>query len=147
MTIYDTILWLKSQATGTRFPTVLFSADTDMATMGWWCLTSAARHEIVVTQLTGDEDRAGPELAGPMIEERLNAALRRNDLRATWLVRVEKQGPDATGLTFQEFRKTYRPPRLFYRDIFHPTGVAEEVSRVTKEEFERHGGRLISYEA
>lgn len=53
-TIYDTILWLQSQATAKQFPIVEFSADTDMITNGWLSLTSINQPEIVVKRsLTG----------------------------------------------------------------------------------------------
>jgi len=145
MTIYDTILWLESHSTGRRFPTVLFSADTDMATAGWESLTSISRHEVVVTQLTAEEFRATARDPSTyvQVENRVNATLGRDDLRVPWLVRVEERGPQGAGLSFQEFRKVYRPPRLLYRDILALDSLAEEQSRVSREEFEGSGGRLV----
>lgn len=52
-TIYDTIVWLQSDTSAEQFPIVEFSADTDMATLGWVSLTSTDQPEIVVTQVTG----------------------------------------------------------------------------------------------
>ena len=145
-TIYDTILWLQSQKTGRRFPIVQFSADTDMATDGWVSLTSVERSDVVVTQLTNEEYRstaAGAVGGYLQLEERVNAALHRNDLRHSWLVRVEEKGPSGMGLSFQEFRKVYQPPKLFYRDILSAGGVAEEISRVSRSQFEREGGSVV----
>lgn len=145
MTIYDTILWLESQRTGECFPTVLFSGDTDMETAGWVSLTSISRREIVVTQLTAAEclATASEPSAYLQVEDRVNATLEREDLRIPWFVRTEQQGPHARGLSFQTFLKDNRPPRLFFRDILAPDALSEERSRVSREEFERHGGRLI----
>ena len=143
--VYHTILWLESQATKKRFPIVQFSGDTDMATMGWESLTSTERPEIVVTQRTADEYRLKADDQGQnqQIEHRINKALNRSDLRLSWLARVEEVGPSATGLSFQEFRKVYQPPKLFFRDIFSEGTLAEQVGLVTLSEFERSGGNLI----
>ncbi|KAG8152818.1 hypothetical protein [Burkholderia catarinensis] len=144
-TIYDTILWLQSNTSAKQFPIVEFCADTDMATLGWVSLTSTDRPEIVVTQVTAEEFRAianGPDgyLA---VERRVNAALKRSDLKCSWLARVEEVTPTAKGLSFQEFRKAYQPPKLSFRDILHPDSLAREVSRTTRSEFERNGGKVV----
>ncbi|WP_174929140.1 hypothetical protein [Burkholderia lata] len=144
-TIYDTIVWLQSNTSAKQFPIVEFSADTDMATLGWVSLTSTARPEIVVTQVTAEEFRAiadGPDgyLA---VEHRVNAALERSDLKCSWLARVEKVTPSVQGLSFQEFRNAYQPLELSFRDILHSDSLAREVSRTTRSEFERNGGKVI----
>jgi hypothetical protein len=143
-TIYDTILWLQSPATTKRFPIVQFSGDTDMVTAGWVSLTSVEHSEVVVTQLTGEEYHStNKDSSGYLqVEGRVNSALNRCDLRCSWLVRVEEISPIGKGLSFQEFRKAYRPPKLFFRDIFCNDSLAEEVSCVTRAEFERNGGKL-----
>jgi hypothetical protein len=81
-TIYDTILWLESESTGKRFSTVLFSADTDMPTLGWVTLTSVETNEVFVTQLTAEEFRATAKRSRSgylQAEKRINAALGRVD--------------------------------------------------------------------
>jgi hypothetical protein len=143
--IYDTILWLKSESTGKQFPVVLFSADTDMATAGWVALTSVEKHEVVVTELTVEEYRATTNGSSGylQVEKRINAALGRADLKCPWYVRAEESGPSGKTLSFQEFREVYRPPVIYYRDIFQPDAVAREVSRVSLSHFEQTGGKLI----
>ncbi|MDB5987172.1 MAG: hypothetical protein JWR16_2225 [Nevskia sp.] len=143
--IYDTILWLKSESTGKQFPAVLFSADTDMVTAGWVALTSLEKQEIVVTELTPDEYRATANGSSGylQVEKRINAALGRADLKCPWFVRAEGSGPSGKGLSFQEFRKIYRPPVIYYRDIFQSDAVAREVSRVSLSQFEQAGGKLV----
>ncbi len=47
-TIHDHIAWLQSLATGRRFPILVFTADTDMATDGRVSLTSLDGQEIVL---------------------------------------------------------------------------------------------------
>ena len=148
MPIYDTILWLESQATGRQFPTVLFSADTDMATVGWASLTSTVSPEIVVTQLTAEEFRAtaNDPSSYTALERRINSALCRDDLRVPWLAQVIQRS-SAAGHSFQDFLRVYRPPRLLYRDILATDSLAEEVSRVPLTDFESSGGKLVAYEA
>jgi hypothetical protein len=138
--ICDTILWLQAGPSGTRFPTVQFSADTDMATAGWVALTSLSRHEIVVTQMTAEEFRSTTGFVD--LENRVNALLGRDDLRFPALVGSEGQAPAVAGQSFQQFRRDYRPPRLFYRDIFSSDALAEEVARMSRNEFEEGGGTL-----
>lgn len=147
MPIDETILWLQSEATGRRFPTVQFSADTDMVTFGWISLTSISGHELVIAQMVPSEHAAGARAAEELVEHRLNAALGRNDLRAVPLVRAEQRGPSGHGLSFQEFRRVYQPPRLLYRDIFADGSVAECVAESSVADFQSGGGRLLRYEA
>lgn len=143
--IYDTILWLKSESTGREFPTVLFSADTDMETAGLVALTSVEKHELVVAELTADEYRAtANDLAGYLqVESRINGALGRGDLKCPWFVRAEESGSSGKGFAFEEFGKVYRPPIIYYRDIFQSGAVAREVSRVSLSQFEQAGGKLV----
>jgi hypothetical protein len=141
-TIYDTILWLESKSCGKRFPVVLFSADTDMATAAWVALTSTERPEVVVTQMTVEEYNAN-ERGFPLVEARVNRSLSRTDLRHVPLIRVEDTAPGDKGQTFQEFKKTYRPRKCIYRDIYDPRGEAEEKTRESREHFESAGGRVV----
>ena len=143
--IYDTILWLKSESTGKEFPVVLFSADTDMATAGWVALTSVEKYEVVVTELTVEEYRATANGSSGylQVEKRINAALGRADLKCPWFARAEESGFSGRSLSFQEFRKAYCPPTIYYRDIFQQDAVAREVSRVSLSQFEQTGGKLV----
>jgi hypothetical protein len=97
MTIYDTILWFDSREAGMRFPVAQFSADTDMVTAGWVSLTSIRGLEIVVTEMVPSEYNSGIPLAYEQVERRVNAALGRSDLRASWLVEAIQQGPTGAG--------------------------------------------------
>ncbi|WP_325088251.1 hypothetical protein [Burkholderia contaminans] len=144
-TIYDTIVWLQSNTSAEQFPIVEFSADTDMATMGWVSLTSTDRPEIVVTQVTAEEFRAIADGTDGylVVERRVNAALKRSDLKCSWLARVEEVGSSDAGGAFQVFQEVYRAPKVPFRDILHSDSVAQEVSRTTRSEFERNGGKVI----
>jgi len=142
-TVYDAILRLKSLATGRYFHTVEFSGDTDMATAGWVSLTSMEKTEIVVTTMTAEEYQGsadGSDTGYLMNERRMNAVLKRSDLRCCWLVSAEEQNSEEPTGSFQEFLKSYRPPRLFYRDIFSFVGRAKVDARLTRKQFEDAGG-------
>lgn len=144
-TIYDTILWLQSQATSRRFPIVQFSGDTDMVTNRWVSLTSVEHLEIVVTQATADEYHAiakGDD-GYLQIERRVNAALWRTDFKCSWLVGVEEASKPVQEISFQEFLKSYQPPRLLFRDIFAHESLAHEAARTTRLEFECSGGKVV----
>jgi hypothetical protein len=144
-TIYDTILWLHSQTTAKQFPIVQFSGDTDMVTDGWLSLTSIHQQEIVVTQATADEYRAisNSNEGYLKVEHRVNAVLGRTDLRCSWLVGVEESAKAVQGMPFQKFRKSFRPPKLLFNDIFSQGSVANEIARTTRLEFEKNGGMVI----
>lgn len=136
---------LQSNTSAKQFPIVEFSADTDMATLGWVSLTSTDRPEIVVTQVTAEEFRAIADGTDgyPAVEHRVNAALKRSDLKCSWLARVEEVTPSVKEFSVQEFRKAYRRPKMSFRDILHGDSLAQEVSRTTRSEFERNGGKVI----
>lgn len=139
--IYDTIVWLANPA-GKLFPIVRFTGDTDMVTEGWVSLTSTERPEVVVTQATAEEWNSLESTGASQIEARINRQLGRNDLRYVRLMRVEDQG-NPKGVSFQEFRKAYKPPKLLYQDIYSPTSQASEVSQTTRADFERGGGKVL----
>lgn len=146
--ICDTIVWLRSQTTSQQFPIVHFSGDTDMVTAGWLSLTSVDQPVIVVTQATADEYRAIAQGNDGYleVERRVNAALGRTDLRCSWLVKVEETTKPARGTSFQEFQKSYQPPTLLFKDILAQESLANEISRTTRSEFERNGGKVIVFQ-
>ena len=147
MTIFDAILWLESHETRKQFPMVQFSADSDMATIGWVSLTSTLVAEVVVAEMTATELGAAQPQGHKQVEKRINQALSRDDLRCIWLDRVEEAQVSAAGLSFQEFRKLYVPPRLLYRDIYSEGSVAEKVRESTLADLQASGGQFMLYSA
>ena len=105
-TIYDAILWLRSEKTGKKFPVVQFSADTDMATNGWASLTSGVNHDLVVTTLTDDEfNKTLEDSSGYLLlEERVNKILNRTDLHASWVAAVVEPSYDVDIAALRPFR-------------------------------------------
>lgn len=145
--IYDSILWMKSEKTGKKFPAVQFAADTDMATAGWVSLTSRVNHDLVVTTMTDDEfNQTAADASGyQIVEARVNQALKRTDLVCTWLAHVVEPSYDVdiATLSFQDYRKIAKPPRLLYRDIYSDDGYATVETEVSRQEFERKGGTFL----
>lgn len=138
---------MKSEKTGKKFPTVQFSADTDVATAGWVSLTSRVNHDLVVTTMTDDEFNQATKDAGGylMLEERVNHALKRTDLVCSWLAQVVEPSYDVdiSTLSFQDYRKIAKAPRLLYRDIYTDGGHATVETKVSRQEFERKGGTFL----
>ena len=118
------ILWLRSLRTGRRFPIILFSGDTDMATSGLGALSSTSGREVVATYLTSEEVCADLPTGLRIFEERMNARLGRSDLRYVPIVRVVDE-PRAD---------------VLYRDIFDPEGEADVVSEESLQQFRATGG-------
>lgn len=108
--IEGTISILRCEGEGHSTPYLTFSGDTDMATAGLRCLSSIVLDEIVVAKMAPQEfdDEGGKAFQG-----RINSLLDRNDLRFVRLRRVEAATPPA-GSSFQDFRRTYAPPRLVF---------------------------------
>jgi hypothetical protein len=135
---YD-IAWLRSEKTGRRFPTVVFSGDTDMVTMGWTSLSSAVRTEVAITTCSAEE-MSNPSL----LESRINDFLGRSDLRFVPLIRVVENNTSLMKLPFTEFKKAYRPPTLYYKDILAADGEAVCIERVSPENFASTGGLVLN---
>ena len=133
-----TIFWCRSLSTGKEFPLASFSGDTDMETDGWASVTSIDRPEVIVTRVASAELK-GDEAAQHHLQQRLNAALGRTDLRASHLVRVRRNS-EAVGISFQVFREQYAPPTLYFFDVIAGAGEAEAVREVSVEDFRLSGG-------
>jgi hypothetical protein len=135
------IYWLRSQQTGRRFPKVIMSADTDMATIGWTSLSSTDLPEVVITRCSVEEHSNAPRL-----ESRVNSALGRKDFRVVALLRSVDNNKALNGLSFQEFRQKFRPMTLYYTDILAGEGEAICEERVSDEEFISAGGKILTLE-
>ena len=117
---------LKCGACEREFPTFVFVADTDMATSGLMALTVLRSHDIILLQ------QRTPESAGDC-ESRISSRMREECRLVPLLRSRDRHVPSAD---FQEFRKNYVPPELYYRCI-HCAGEAIAISKQTKEEFMR----------
>jgi len=79
------------------------------------------------------------------LESRVNNVLNRADLVCSWLVTVVEPtyDVDITTLSFQEFRKVYKKPQLFYRDIYSPETFARIETEASRQDFECQGGKFL----
>lgn len=101
-----TVLILDCQDCRRTSPHLIFSGDSDMATLALASLTSVADDEIVILEA---EQSEWSDETGRSLEARANRLLSRDDLRFVRLLHAEEIAPSA-GQSFQEFRKAYRAP-------------------------------------
>ena len=136
--VEGTVSILDCPTCGEASPHLIFSGDTDMVTTGLASLTSVAANEVVITEAEPPEwsDQTGQELEG-----RVNRLLDRDDLRFVRLLRAEEIAYTA-GLSFQDFRKVYREPRLTYSCPKCSVGEAVSGRSLEFSEFEQEGGQL-----
>jgi hypothetical protein len=113
---------------------VVFSGDTDMATMGLISLSSIEKTEVVIAYDCGTDEVS--------FAERLSASLNRNDLRLVPFLRAEQLRSVTPGTSFQEFRAAYRGPRLVYRCPYCRGGEAIAEEEQSFSGFARGGGTI-----
>ena len=142
MKIPGYIEWAKSQSTGKEFPVFIACADIDYVTDGLCSVTSITDNLIVVGQATSDEYKQGPREGAEEFQRRANEALSREDLRAVHVEEVVEQNIDVKKLSFQEYLKQDKPPRILYTDIYATDGKAEAVREQSIEDFISEGGRV-----
>lgn len=119
---YNHVTWLRSLSTNRLFPTVIFTADTDMVTMGWVCLSNINDKELVITQLTAIE--LVNEDWGQLVEDRVNTTLSKNGFRCVCFIKSIEKEP-------------------FFTDIYDSQSMAKIEKVVSKKEFEEEGGVFL----
>lgn len=128
---------LRCEAEGHLTPYVTFIGDNDMVTADLGSLSSIISAEVVLAERkTGETFNQRSD----MFESRINKLLERNDLRFVRLRRIEQEDiPD--GLSFQEYKKAYSPPR---RVFVCPRCGADcfAIKTESPEAFEQGGGTL-----
>ena len=112
-----------------------------MTTLGWASFASINRREVVVAVLTPVEFNGGEQGLSAALN-RVSAALGRDDLKVIQVVRV-KPTSSAAGLSFQQFRKSYRPARLIYTSLADHSEATLE-SEQSLEAFLASGG-VVTY--
>ena len=58
------------------------------------------------------------------------------------LLRAVERTPTRAGMSFQDYRRGYRPPELYYRDIFDAQSEALVVREESPDSFRSSGGRI-----
>lgn len=137
MRIEATVSILQCAGCGHQTPHLTFSADTDMVMLGLASLSSVVTSEIVVVERTPSEIDAN---SSKKIEIRVNALLGRTDLRMLQVRRIVKL-PLPAGKSFQDFRRSYRPPHLAFA-CPHCEMDAIAIRSMTPSAYRQHGGQL-----
>lgn len=135
------ITWALSSTAQREFPVLVFRADVDYATSGFASLTSTTSNEVVAVVIEAIDQDKTPE-SDAAIEALVNSKLDRTDLRMPALVRSEDRAVLPDNISFQDFRRLYQPPRLFYTDIYGSAGEAEAVREQSIDEYLNSGGVL-----
>ena len=112
--VEGTILRLRCQACGAQFPHFQFTGERETETSGLFSASSGKADEVLVFEARPEEwkdfDRAGATLA----EKRIAQDLGRDDLRVIRLLRIESALTMGQGMSFADFKKSYRPPVMVY---------------------------------
>jgi hypothetical protein len=119
-------------------PHLTFAGDTDMVTFGIASLSSMTTNEIVVVEA---EPAEWSDETGERLQVRVNEQLGRLDLRFVRLLRADETAAN-DGVSFQEFRNTYRPRRLIYACPNCGAGEATPVGEQTPSDYQGDGGKL-----
>jgi len=139
--VEGTVSILDCRECGRTSPHLIFSGDTDMATMGLASLTSVVADEIVILE---SEQSECCDKTGRGLEARANRMLSRHDLRFVRLLHAEKIEPSA-GQSFQEFREVYRAPNLTYSCPKCGVGEAVAGRSATLSEYRSEGGQFTVF--
>lgn len=140
--VAGSVVNLRCQRCKCRFPHFIFEGETDAITFGLVSASSCSHNEVVLGEMAEEELRdfeAG--LQG--FEQRLSVRFGRPDFRVVKLLRAETTDGPLRGLSFQDFRRRYRTPRLVYACPCCRQGEAHVISEMTVETFEEGGGRLL----
>lgn len=137
-----TIVRLRCDACDSVFPHFLFSGEEDSDTAGLCSASSCGKDELVIVEAEPSEwnDLNHTDAA---VGNRIAEQLQRNDLKVVRLLRVERDS-GATGLSFSDFRKSYKPPILIYSCACCANGESRAIDEVTVGDFQRAGGRIIT---
>ena len=106
------------------FPVFIFTGDTDMITIGCIALTGVNK-DIVLTQQKFPENQSE-------IEGRIGPGYKIVD------VRYVNNSKTKAGMSFQAFRKAYKPPTPIYTCIYCGSDSIVK-SHESKEQFLKHG--------
>jgi hypothetical protein len=140
--VEGTILRLRCDACSSVFPHFLFSGEEDSDTAGLCSASSCEKDELVIAEAEPSEwnDLAHTDAA---VGSKIAEQLQRNDLKVVRLLRVERE-TGATGLSFSDFRKAYKPPTLIYSCACCANGESRAIEEITVEAFQKAGGRIIT---
>jgi hypothetical protein len=141
--VSGTVKLLRCDKCGASFPTFVFVGEDDSDTAGLCTASVCGRQEVVLAEAEPSEWNDFDKNGSASIEHRLRTQIGEDRLKIIRLLRVEKAASvSAQGMSFQDFKKAYKPPTLIY-SCACCDGESRVVSEMSIEEFERTGGRLV----
>lgn len=141
--VTGTVLKLHCQACKATFPHFLFSGEDDTDTAGLCSASSCDQNEVVIAEAEQAEWNDFEQAGASKIEKRLARQLARDDLRVLRLLKIEHENKSPAGLSFCDFKKTYKPPVLVYSCACCRDGESRAIDEVTPDEFQKNGGRVV----
>lgn len=127
------VLRLRCARCERKFPHVIFSGDTDMATDGLCSLTAVGQDEVVVGEFDASERRLDYNGAENAFAVRISQLLDRNDLRVVRLLRSEPSSSP---------HGKYTAHKTIYSCPICPSGEAQEIEKMDWERFRAVGGQI-----
>jgi hypothetical protein len=125
-----------------RYVSFVFSGETDIDTAGLGSAASCNREEVVIAAMLPEEWNRYDTYGRERFEARVAEETKRPDLRVAKLLRVEPRGPSAKGISFQEYAKVAKPPRLVYSCPCCGDGEATATEELEPDDFIARGGRI-----
>ena len=141
-TVSGTILRLRCQGCGAVFPHFQFSGERETEAGGLFSASSGQADEVFIAEATADEWKDFDGAGATRAEQRLALAQGRDDLRVIRLLRIESALTTGQGMSFADFKKSYRPPVMVYSCAACEAGESRVVAECSLEEFRSAGGRV-----
>jgi hypothetical protein len=128
---------------GSVFHAFLFSGEEDGDTAGLCCAAVCNQKNIVViVEMDASEWNEFAHGVFSSLEDRIRTQFNFRDLKVVRLLRVEP-GSTSPGLSFEEFRKVYKPPSAIYSCVCCDVGEGRVYEEVAVKEFLSSGGRIL----
>lgn len=141
----DGKIWkLRCQTCGAVFPHFVFSGESDSLTDGLFSASSCKKNEVVIVEADSAEWSDFVRAGAVGIEKRLARQLARDDLRILRLLRIEREKSAGAGLSFNDFKKAYKPPALIYSCVCCADGESSAIEEVAVNDFRNSGGQIIA---
>ena len=140
--VTGTVLKLRCAACGKVFPHFRFSGEDDTDTVGLYSLSNCNQDDLVIAEMTPSEWNGFEQNGAHEFESRIRHQLHRDDLRLVRLVRTELPPVSGAGMSFQEFRKTYKALEEIFSCPCCETGESALVEELMIDRFRDLGGTI-----
>ncbi|MDM4769254.1 hypothetical protein [Solimonas sp. SE-A11] len=139
-TVSGTILRLRCQGCGAVFPHFQFSGERETESGGLFSASSGQADEVFIAEAMADEWKDFDGAGATRAEQRLALELGRGDLRVIRLLRIESALTAGQGMSFADFKKSYRPPVMVYSCAACEAGRSRVVGECSLDDFANAGG-------